>query len=675
MEESPGPFLVSPLPSSVDHLRAADIRWNLIGPGKARGLPQVTPSKDDRQIASQANMMTGARQKGVVGYHRGAPRFAMGPRSAPRFAMGLLCGVAFFCPAFASAQGGESGRGPAVSAPHPAPATVLPDKQAAGQPADDEIVELPADKPGPRPQRPDLSVHESRDTAEPLDRFEQLEQKNADLTQRLSDLERRLNIVANPSTAVRLTGYIDSGFFAFFQGNGSGITNYIAQPTIPGTLPDAAGRYQAFRNDPHVQRFPEFFAPCGFGDLSINPCPRAPAVGLSQVKWRFLGDPLATAINSQGQPADVRSQNNPGQSSQAVPYDYIQSGGHPTFIINEVNLTPIIKLGEGLQAVTSINFYPRSASVSVADKQDGGSVQPAGPGRLGDYLGVDLAFLEWATNFSQGHHQISIFAGRFDPNIGIEYRVRKSPDRFGVTPSLICRYTCGTPLGLKVRGRFFDEWLSIALAVQNGSSYQENFRFSEQTDKKYMKTLSGRVAIHAPYGGGIELGVSGEYGGEVDGFYDVGQAEFNPFVSQWTVDVDLHAEYHGLELRAEFLKAQADGFIGSADKPALPHLQVQGAYVELSYRLLNWLAFMGRWDYRDAIHVDYAEPFAYDDLMWRLTLGARFDINENIAFKAEFLHLQPFGRMADGLADNAAVLGPSGNFAADYITTSLVLRY
>ena len=29
----------------------------------------------------------------------------------------------------------------------------------------------------------------------------------------------------------------------------------------------------------------------------------------------------------------------------------------------------------------------------------------------------------------------------------------------------------------------------IALSIQNGSSHQEDFRFSEDTDKKYMKQL------------------------------------------------------------------------------------------------------------------------------------------------------------------------------------------
>ena len=555
------------------------------------------------------------------------------------------------------------------------PVAAHPANAPAARPEDDEIVEVsPTSEPAAKPV--DLRA-----------RLDALEQQNNDLTSRLKDLEKRLTIVTNPPTAVTIRGYIDFGFFAFFRGNGSGITNYTPNPGSEAQysgIADAGARNTAIRNDARVQRFPEFFAPCGYdAGNAVMQCPRAPIGGMNQSRWHFLGDPLATAINSAGHPADTRSQNNPSQTSQAVPYDYIQSGGRPTFIINEINVTPAAKLGAGFQAVTSINFYPRTASVSVGDKQDGGSVQPAGPTKVGDYLWVDLAYLEYSTSFRNDRHKLSIFAGRFDPNIGIEYRVRKAPDRFGVTPSLICRYSCGTPLGIKARGQFFDEFLTVAFAVHNSASYQEQlFRFAEDTDKKYMKTLSGRASIHCNEKNhcqkfNLEVGLSGEFGGEVDGFYNVGQSEFDPFIKQWTVDVDLHFEYRGFELRAEYLRTQADGYIGSATKPSLPRLNAQGAYFEGSYQILNWLGALVRWDVRDAIHVDYSVPFAYDSLLWRLTVGARVDINHNIAVKAEFLHIQPFGRMAEGLADmrDPNGMGTAGDFAADYITTSLVLRY
>ena len=47
-----------------------------------------------------------------------------------------------------------------------------------------------------------------------------------------------------------------------------------------------------------------------------------------------------------------------------------------------------------------------------------------------------------------------------------------------------------------MRGQFFDEFFTFALGVHNSASYQETFRFSEETDKKYMKTFSGRISLH-----------------------------------------------------------------------------------------------------------------------------------------------------------------------------------
>jgi hypothetical protein len=54
---------------------------------------------------------------------------------------------------------------------------------------------------------------------------------------------------------------------------------------------------------------------------------------------------------------------------------------------------------------------------------------------------------------------LSLYAGKMDPVLGYEYRVEEAPDRLTVTPSLICRYTCGRPIGLKARARFLDERL------------------------------------------------------------------------------------------------------------------------------------------------------------------------------------------------------------------------
>src|SRR5580692_9400661 len=190
---------------------------------------------------------------------------------------------------------------------------------------------------------------------------------------KISELEARLDqmqaLVANRQPRVIVGGYIDLGFFAT-EGNGSGIVR------------DQGNVY-----------FPQYAGKYG---------------------WVFLGDILATPINTRGEPADL------GDATGAVPRDdSIHSGGAPGFIVNEINMKLTYGLGPSAVATASLNFTPRTGS-----------------------------------NFSLGN----------------EYRERKSDQRYGITPSLIARYTTGTAIGVKVRSKFGpDDLLVLAGAVTNGS--------------------------------------------------------------------------------------------------------------------------------------------------------------------------------------------------------------
>src|SRR5204862_7992807 len=128
--------------------------------------------------------------------------------------------------------------------------------------------------------------------------------------------------------------------------------------------------------------------------------------------WVMMGDIVSPAVNSRGEIADQGT-----EATGAVPrFDSVHSHGAPSFIANEVNLTLTSGLGESAVASASVNFVPRSGS----DFQ------------LGDFLDVDIAQLEWMPTKAQ---RTSIFVGKFDSVIGIEYRERKAVQRFGITPS------------------------------------------------------------------------------------------------------------------------------------------------------------------------------------------------------------------------------------------------
>ena len=115
--------------------------------------------------------------------------------------------------------------------------------------------------------------------------------------------------------------------------------------------------------------------------------------------------------------------------------------------------------------------------------------------------------MEWLPTESQ---RTSIFVGKIDSVLGIEYRDRKANQRFGITPSLMARYTTGTALGLKVRTKFGDnDWLVLAGALTNGSNTTEQFHFYDEIDSNAGKTASGRLSMHAAPGLRVEMGVSG----------------------------------------------------------------------------------------------------------------------------------------------------------------------
>jgi hypothetical protein len=362
---------------------------------------------------------------------------------------------------------------------------------------------------------------------------------------------------------------------------------------------------------------------------------------MNRYSWVFLGDILSTAVNSRGEAADL------GTFAGIDRFDSVNSNGAPGFIINEVNLTMNAALSSTALATASVNFIPRSGHDFS----------------IGDFIEVDLAQLEWLP-FQSG--KTSIFVGKFDSVIGIEYRERKASQRFGITPSLIARYTTGTPIGLKVRSKFFDgDRVVVAGALTNGSSGTEQFHFYDEVDSNAGKTASGRLAVKPLPGLDLEIGASGEYGSQDHALDSLGKL--------WFWGVDLLGHIGPVDIKAQYLRGHGDGedpnrVYDPLHRPYGLDLK-NGGYLELDWMVTPILGIYGRGDLRDALvwlgNPDSATNTGSDRLYitksWRATGGVRAVINEHIVLKAEYLHNGEYGRIPQ--------------IANDVFTSSLLLLY
>jgi hypothetical protein len=332
--------------------------------------------------------------------------------------------------------------------------------------------------------------------------------------------------------------------------------------------------------------------------------------------WVFLGDLLAPTVNSRGEVADL------GDPAGVQRFDSIHSGGAPSFILNEVNLALTAGFSEDLIGSTSVNFVPRSGNNF----------------NLGDFLDVDLAQFEWMPTKS---HRDSFFVGKIEPVFGIEYRDRKASNRFGITPSLIGRYTMGTALGLKVRSKFGpSNNVIIAAALTNGSTTTEQFHFYDEIDRNAGKTGSGRLALRLPPSRlfDLEIGGSGEYGAQ--------DRATNSKKPMWFVGVDMLARIATLDIKAQWMKGGADGWPPEQVYGLKLH---NGAYLELDWMVTPFIGLLGRGEFRDAFvwlgdpMADSGANRAYLTKSWRATGGIRIVFSDRVVLKAEYLHNGEYG--------------------------------
>jgi hypothetical protein len=376
-----------------------------------------------------------------------------------------------------------------------------------------------------------------------------------------------------------------------------------------------------------------FFVPTGNGGSGwTRDAGNAQFPAYQDYAWTFLGDILAPTINSRGEAADM------GEAPGIDRFDSVNSNGSPGFLVNEINLNVGYTLSDAAILRSSVNFMPRTGREFS----------------LGDFTEVDLAELEYVLT-EDGN--TSIFVGKSLPSFGIEYKERKSDQRFGITPSLLHRYTAGTQIGIKARSKLLHDWLILAASVTNGSSVTEQFHFSGEVDSNSGKTLSGRVAISAPVGNlaafiagdRLELGVSGEWGAQDRASDNAGKL--------WFVGLDVQYLGSNYALKAQGMRGGAPGRY--ADRAWGLDLRNSG-YVELDWQIFGHLGLILRAEARDAL-VTLGLERAYLTKSSRYTGGIRVPLSANITAKAEYLNNREYGGIRA--------------IKNDIFTSSLVLAY
>jgi hypothetical protein len=380
-----------------------------------------------------------------------------------------------------------------------------------------------------------------------------------------------------------------------------------------------------------------FFVPFGDGagivqDFGDRTLARVRPDDAGRFAWVFLGDILGSTVNSRGEAADL------GPEPGIDRFDSINSRGAMGFVLNEANLVLDAGLGTRARATLGVNVVPRTG-VEFS---------------LGDFIELDLAQLEVIVSEEL---PTSFFVGKVEPVIGVEYKRRKSNTRFGITPSLLARYTIGPQLGLKARTKLLDGWVILAAAVTNQSATQEQFHFAEELDSNDGKTGSARLALRIPleqlfpefFAGGLELAGDVLVGAQDRALDSEGLFHL----------VGFDFEYQGVDLalRGQFLTGGSPG--RAADRAYSLDLVAAG-YAEFELMLTPIFGVMARADFRNA-WVTLGDSRAYLTKTWRVTGGLRASINRHLTVKAEYLRNFEYREL------------PA--FDNDIFTSSLVMSY
>ena len=322
----------------------------------------------------------------------------------------------------------------------------------------------------------------------------------------------------------------------------------------------------------------------------------------------FVGDPASTYMNTRHEAHDL------GEASNfPVAFDTMQGRGNPMGTINSATIDIIAEIHEKVRLQVTTEFLPRQP---VVQNQTGN----------GNFVNLDMAFLDYKP-FEQ--YDITVTAGKFIGITGIEYRWRRAPDRWTVTPTLVGRYMDGNPIGVKVRGKHFDKRFIWNVGVTNGNSFTNDTRIFETVETNSGKTYSGRLSYDFAFGPItlLEIGASGSYGPQD------GQISNNP--KQWDFGPDLQFAWNALQIRGQWFKVNTDGGGISETKNYIAEAwYIEGMYSFPGLFDLNSVGIYTRFSRRKADEIDPKYVFIVD--VAQITPGMRIDITESIIFKAEY---------------------------------------
>jgi hypothetical protein len=332
----------------------------------------------------------------------------------------------------------------------------------------------------------------------------------------------------------------------------------------------------------------------------------------------YFADPFATAVNSRG---DVASTDSSGHFTNGFLPRSVGLGSKPGFLLNTASV--------------DVRFTPKSFPLFVFTRLQ--AMPRFVPGADATRFELQQAFARLTPFASQ---EFAVSLGRSDSVFGIEYLENEANFRLNITPSLIARYTTGQSLGLKVFYRYElpAAWsaISINAAASNGGTRVEAL---VPVDASLVGVPVGSARL------GYELnrqkvqlkaGLSGLYGARND--------QRSPNALQRAAGVDLRVTAFGVSFAGELLRLVDDHgpiagkYTGQAVGDLASAFDVWGGWARLAWSLpwkggaLSSLTPYVRYDRRHG-HFEGAPVLVTD----RFTFGARVELFESVALKAEYV--------------------------------------